>query len=306
MPSTSPLSSCATRSGSSTASGASPGSAAGRSTTPKAGSKSGSAACTRPRASTTKEPPSKISSSLPPTWFTNDDRDAMARRERRAIMRRRSRALPTCHGEPRGSGRARRPPRASSPTGSIGIARVGSTQVSSQTVRPERCRRPASAHGLAPRGGLRSSASRRRRRRSAAASSRATARRCPPASSTAAFGQRAAGPAPSAGSTAPSAIATRARGRRERVELAQLIAHEAVALEQVHRRIAGEHHLRQRRPGRRARSPPSRRPPRRGGRLPREVADGRIHLGERDAHRAQHRGARPLRRAERAATGNRA
>ena len=79
-------------------------------------------------------------------------------------------------------------------------------------------------------------------------------------------------------------------GRRELFQLAQLIAHEALALEQIHRRIAGEDHLRQdhqvrlltRRLG--------------GGLLDQlpvaaEVADGGIHLGQRDAHPAQHRGA---------------
>ena len=88
------------------------------------------------------------------------------------------------------------------------------------------------------------------------------------------------------------------RGGCERVELAQLVAHEALALEQIHRRIAGEDHLRQdhevralaRRLG--------------GGLLDEspvaaEVADGGVHLGQRDAHPTQHRGVARSRQGER-------
>ena len=73
------------------------------------------------------------------------------------------------------------------------------------------------------------------------------------------------------------------RGGRERLQLAQLIAHEAFALEQVHRRIAGEDHLRQDHQIRLLAG-------RLGGGLldeqpvAAEVADGGIHLGQRDAH----------------------
>ena len=96
-----------------------------------------------PCASTANEPPSKISSSLPPTWFTKRDRHAVpraraprpcARRSRRlADVERRGRAGSAPAPRPRA--RARRPGRARS--------RCASTQASSQTVSPSAGRPPA-------------------------------------------------------------------------------------------------------------------------------------------------------------------
>ena len=92
---------------------------AGRSTTSNAGVEERQRGVHAARARrATNEPPSKISSSLPPTWFTNAIGTRWRARELARSCARRSRALPTCHGEPTGSARARRPPRASSPTGS--------------------------------------------------------------------------------------------------------------------------------------------------------------------------------------------
>jgi hypothetical protein len=75
------------------------------------------------------------------------------------------------------------------------------------------------------------------------------------------------------------------RGGRQLLQLAELVLHEPLALEQVHRRIAGEDHLRQDHQVRLLAG-------RLGGRLldqlpvAAEVADGGIHLGQRDAHPA--------------------
>jgi hypothetical protein len=72
----------------------------------------------RPSASAAKDPPSKISSSLPPTWFTKTI-GSPCRAASSAIMRRRSSALPTCQGEHEGLSSTDTPALANSATGSI-------------------------------------------------------------------------------------------------------------------------------------------------------------------------------------------
>ncbi len=74
-----------------------------------------------------------------------------------------------------------------------------------------------------------------------------------------------------------------ARCRGERVELAQLIAHEAVALEQVHRRIPREHHLGGEQQVR-ALACRLRRGLLDQAAVAGEIPHGRIQLGERDPH----------------------
>ena len=262
MPSTSPLSSWATGSGSTTAVGREPRRPSPRGPPPRSPARSAAARRARARGRPPRRSaPSKISSSLPPTWFTKTQGTRVARREvgDHAPALRRLAHVPWRRGEVQHGARAGRDQLVRSGRWRYPIS---CTQASSQTVRPNAappvrsvtvsrreagCEAALLVEDVVGRAAASWRAPRGARRRPAAP------RRSP----------AAAGPRPPPGSTAPSAIATRARGRRERVELAQLIAHEALALEQVHRRIAGEDHLRQDHQVRALAAPPWRRPPRR-------------------------------------------
>ena len=205
-------------------------------------------------ASTANEPPSKISSSLPPTWLheRGSARGAGARAPR--TCSRRSAGLPTCHGDAEkfsDERRARGAPARRS--GSTRVAeRVGPGVLADGE--PERGGRP-SASGARRSRPARSSASRRRRRRSGAASWPARATRRAAAQQHRGVLEPLAGRALGRQHRADH-DRDPPRGRRQRVELAQLVAHEAVALEEVERRVAGQRELGEDHERRRPRPPP--------------------------------------------------
>ena len=211
-------------------------------TTSRAGSKCGSAARTRPCASTANERAVEDQLVVPADLVAEQRSARRGAAPAPTPSRVAPRPCPTWKGDADTFTTSPAPARASSPVGIELVAHHARSRRPRRRVRPSAGRPPPAGTGAALRGRhevavlvehvvgreqrLRLRRRAARRRAAAPRSSRAASRR-----------------AARRGSTAPSTIAMPCDAGAERVELAQLVAHEAVALEQVHRRVAGERQL---------------------------------------------------------------